>query len=348
MPTSSAVAYHEAATRARSRVAATNPTVAEAPDLPDLHAARAPRIDYVVIAYRSERDLGPCLDAIAADRPHHGSIIVVDNASPDRSGDVARSHRLRPQVIASPRNIGFGRACNLAAEASDADILFFVNPDARISTGVTAGLAAALELDPHIGAIGPRIQDPGGDLRAASAGFEPSLRSVLGHFLLLARMPLIGRLVPPLQLASGSPAQAVDWVGGAALMVRRRAFREVGGFDPAIFLYMEDVDLCRRLRAAGWTIRYAPGVSVEHDVGGSQGPEQASRWFIAFHRYVAGQRGEGYARAASAIASLGLATRAVVRIPTRPTQARRLARAARTALALALGGQPSLATAGES
>ena len=81
-------------------------------------------------------------------------------------------------------------------------------------------------------------------------------------------------LFPPLQLASGSRAQAVDWVGGAAMMVRRDAFLDVGGFDSSIFMYMEDVDLCRRLRANGWTIRYEPGVSVEHDLGGSQGPSR--------------------------------------------------------------------------
>jgi GT2 family glycosyltransferase len=119
-------------------------------------------------------------------------------------------------------------------------------------------------------------------------------------------------------------------------MVRRAAFSEVGGFDPSIFLYMEDVDLCRRLRATGWRVRYEPGVSVEHDVGGSQGTDQAERWFVAFHQYVVRRRGSRYARATSALAAVGLGVRALVLGFRRPAHARRLARAARTAAILAV------------
>jgi N-acetylglucosaminyl-diphospho-decaprenol L-rhamnosyltransferase len=300
-------------------------------------AARPPRTDYVVVAYRSERHLGPCLDAIDADRPDGSNVIVVDNASPDHSADVARHHRSHPRLLVSSRNLGFGGACNLALDASSANLLFFVNPDARLSRGTTASLIAALEADPVVAAVGPRIDDPAGGLRAASAGFEPSVRSVLGHFLLLARFPWVGRFFPPLQLPFGSPAQLVDWVGGAALMVRSDAFRGIGGFDRSMFLYMEDVDLCRRLRATGWTIRYEPGVVVEHDLGGSQGTEQAERWFAAFHGYLALRRGGTYARVGSALAAVGLGLRAVVLGIRRPVHGRRLARAALTAAGLAIG-----------
>lgn len=289
------------------------------------------------MAYRSERHLGACLDAIEADRPDGASVIVVDNASPDGSADVARHHPSHPRLLVSPRNLGFGGACNLALDASSADLLFFVNPDARLARGATAGLIVAIEADPAVAAVGPRIDDRAGDLRAASAGFEPSLRSVLGHFLLLARLPWIGRFFPPLQLPFGSPAQLVEWVGGAALLVRSDAFRGIGGFDPSMFLYMEDVDLCRRLRSTGRTIRYEPGVVVEHDLGGSQGTEQAARWFAAFHRYLARQRGATYARLASALAAVGLGLRAVLLVIRRPVHGRRLARAARTAAGLAVG-----------
>lgn len=297
-------------------------------------------VDYIVVAYRSEQHLSACLDAIAADRPDGSSVIVVDNASPDGSGNVARHHPSHPQVLVSPRNLGFGGACNLSLDASTAAMLFFVNPDARLTRGATARLIAAFEADPAVAAVGPRIDDPAGELQAASAGFEPTLRSILGHFLLLARLPGVGSLFPPLQLPGGSPAQAVDWIGGAALMVRSEAFRSVGGFDPSIFLYMEDVDLCRRLRATGRTIRYEPRVAVEHELGGSQGSEQSSRWFAAFHRYVALQHGEPYARVASALAAIGLGFRAAVLALPKPAHGRRLARAARTAAGLALGMHP--------
>lgn len=293
-----------------------------------------------MVAYRSERHLGACLDAIDADRPEGASVIVVDNASPDGSADVARRHPSHPRVVVSARNVGFGGACNLAADASSAALLFFVNPDAQPARGTTAGLMAAMKADPSVAAVGPRIHGRAGNLRAASAGFEPSLRSVLGHFLLLARVPWVGRRFWPLQLPFGSPSQLVDWVGGAALMVRSDAFRSVGGFDASMFLYMEDVDLCRRLRATGRTIRYEAGVAVAHDLGGSQGTEQAERWFTAFHRYLVRQRGSRYARVASALAAVGLGLRAVLLVFRRPMQGHRLARAAWTAASLAAGMDP--------
>ena len=87
----------------------------------------------------------------------------------------------------------------------------------------------------------------------------------------------------------------------------------------------------------GRTIRYEPGVAVEHDLGGSQGTEQAERWFAAFHRYLARQRGATYARLASALAAVGLGLRAVLLVLQRPVHGRRLARAAWTAAGLAIG-----------
>jgi N-acetylglucosaminyl-diphospho-decaprenol L-rhamnosyltransferase len=323
--------------------------VSTSPDGRSAGASRTPHrrgdgrrtVDYIVVAYRSEPYIGSCLDAIEADRPDNASVIVVDNASPDGSAQVAERHPSRPRVIASQRNLGFGGACNLAVEASQADLLFFMNPDARLTRGTTAGLIDAIESESSVGAAGPWIGDSAGDLRAASAGFEPTLRSVLGHFLLLSRLPVVGRLFPPLQLPAGSPAQAVDWVGGAALLVRAKAYRTVGGFDPSIFLYMEDVDLCRRLREGGWTIRYEPRVSVVHELGGSQGPEQASRWIAAFHDYLARGHGDAYARMASAVAACGLGLRSVVLAPTRRAHAQRLARAAAAAAGLAFGRRPT-------
>ncbi|MEW5991775.1 MAG: glycosyltransferase family 2 protein [Chloroflexota bacterium] len=305
--------------------------------MPDSDAPRPPSVDYVVVAFRSERHLGPCLDAIEADRPPHSSVIVVDNASPDGSAELARGHPTRPRLLDSGRNLGFGGGCNLGARASSADLLFFVNPDARLRPGATTRLAAAIWGEAQVAVAGPRISDSGGTLRAASAGHEPTLRSILGHFVFFARIPGLGRFFPPLQLPNGAPAQSVDWVGGAALMVRNDAFMSVDGFDESIFLYMEDVDLCRRLRAAHWLVRYVPSASADHDLGGSQGAEQADRWYLAFHAYLVRHHGAQYARLASAVSAIGLAMRAALIIVSRPRHGRRLARAARTALGLAVG-----------
>jgi len=299
-------------------------------------------VEFVVVAFKSERYLSACLDAIQADRPEGSGITVVDNASPDGSAAVALAHPSKPRVVRSPQNVGFGAGCNLGVEVTSAEFAFFVNPDARLRPGVTSRLLEALVAEAAIAAIGPRVIADSGPEGAASAGFEPSVRSALGHFLLLARLPFFRSLFPPLQLPPNDTTRQVDWVSGAAMAVRVAAFRGVGGFDSSMFLYMEDVDLCRRLREAGGIVVYEPNVEVVHALGGSQGDEQPARWYRAFHSYVARRHGGGYARVVSAIAAFGLGIRAAILSATDVRRARRLGKAALTAAteAIMIGSRP--------
>ena len=292
---------------------------------------------YLIVAYRSASDLPGCLDAIEADRPDDATVVVVDNASPDDSRTVAREHRSHPELIVSPRNLGFGGGCNLAVATMEADTVFLVNPDARITPGATARLREALADDPRLGVVSPRIVDPAGEYRAAAGGADPSLRSVLGHFLLLGRVPVLRRLFPPFQLADADARSDPDWVSGAAMMVRRAAYQAVGGFDERWFMYMEDVDLCRRLRSAGWTVGYRPDAVVEHAIGGSQSEGQPRRWYLAFDRYLRLTRGAVEARLCALVVATGLGLRWVAYRTSRPANARRVRAGARAAFGAAFG-----------
>jgi N-acetylglucosaminyl-diphospho-decaprenol L-rhamnosyltransferase len=290
------------------------------------------RLDFVVVAYRSSAELTGCLDSISADAPPGSTVVVVDNASPDDSATVAGSHPLRPRIVASARNLGFGGGCNLGAAGSKADGLFFLNPDARLKPGASAILVAALEADAALAVAAPRVIDPTGESQAASAGAEPSLRSNLGHFLALGRIPGVRRLFRPAFIADGRVRSRPDWVSAAAMLVRREAFEAVGGFDERLFMYMEDVDLCRRLRAGGWAVAYEPGAIVQHVMGHSQSADQPVRWYAAYHLYVAAHRGSLHARAASLVAALGMGLRAAACRGRRPANSARMARGARAAL----------------
>lgn len=305
---------------------------------PSLLGPRPPRVDFVVVAFNSATDLPSCLDAVAADAPPGAKTTVVDNASADNSAAVAAAHSVRATVVSSDANLGFGGACNLAAQRSDADYLFFVNPDARLHRGATAVLVATMEASPDVAVAGPRIVDPTGNSRVISAGAEPSLRSVLGHYLLASRLPGFGQLFRPLHVRATDAAVCLDWVSGAAMLVRRDAFEAVGGFDPQMFLYMEDVDLCRRLRACGWSIVYQPSAIASHRMGGSQDERQPARWYRAFHAYVGRQRGIREARACSVVAAVGLGARGLAYRRAAPRQSSRLLRAARVAAHLATAG----------
>lgn len=293
-------------------------------------------MDYIVVAFRSANDLSACLDSIRDDAPAGAGIVVVDNASPDESVAVAKAHSSAPHVVSSAINLGFGGGCNLGAHVSEAEVLFFVNPDARICRGATPTLLRALMADGRTGIAGPRIADTAGQSRATQGGAEPSVRSALGHFLLLGRVPLLHRIFTPLCLVDPTVAAHPDWVSGAALMIRRQAFDEVRGFDESMFMYMEDVDLCRRARKADWRVAYVPDAVVMHRTGGSQGAEQPERWYRSFHEYVGVREGPLSARLVSLIAAVGLAIRWARYRRTRPLNAERVGRAAWQALRLAL------------
>jgi N-acetylglucosaminyl-diphospho-decaprenol L-rhamnosyltransferase len=294
------------------------------------------RLEFVVVAYRSSGELPGCLDSIQADAPAGNKVVVVDNDSPDGSAKVAGSHPLKPRIVASVKNLGFGGGCNLGAAGSDADALFFLNPDARLKLGATALLIAALEADPALAVVAPRVIDPTGESRAASAGAEPSLRSNLGHFLVLGRIPGIRRLFRPVYMADGRARARPDWVSGAAMLVRREAFEAVEGFDERIFMYMEDVDLCRRLREKGWVIGYEPDAVVEHMLGHSQSSDQPARWYGANHAYLVNRRGVVEARASALVAALGMGLRAAAYRRSRPVNSARLAQGARMAFRMAI------------
>jgi N-acetylglucosaminyl-diphospho-decaprenol L-rhamnosyltransferase len=279
--------------------------------MPSVKDAR-PELAYVVVTYRSAEQIATCLDAIDADRG--GSdwpIVVVDNASPDASATLAADHRSHPIVLRAPTNAGFGSGCNAGASAIDASAFFFVNPDANLPAQAGERLLAELRAAADLGVVGASVVSMG---EAEAAGADPSARSAIGHFLLASRTGPLRGIFPALQLHLGADARSrdVDWTGAAAMLVRSDAFKQVGGFDERLFLYMEDVDLCRRLRAKGWRIRLVPTVRVQHMLGASQGSEQAARWYQAFDAYVRHTHGPAQARVAAAAAASGLAARALV------------------------------------
>lgn len=294
------------------------------------------KLAYVVVAYRSREDIAGCLDSIEIDRAGRDwAIVVVDNASPDDSAEVARAHESHPTIVVSDRNVGFGAGCNLGVESVDALHWLFVNPDARLLPGTTQTLLDAMNRDIRCGVVGPAIVDPAGEYRVAAAGDDFSALSLSVHYLGLSHLPLVGRHLPAAYRAERAREDVVGWVSGAAMLVRGDAFREVGGFDPRIFLYMEDVDLCRRLREAGWRIRYEPAATVYHSMAGSQGVSSVRLWYHAVDAHLTATSGTGRARAAALVAAFGMAARGAA-------YARRYGGDSRQAIRMRIGARVAL------
>jgi GT2 family glycosyltransferase len=168
-----------------------------------------------------------------------------------------------------------------------------MNPDCWLQPGALSTLAAELERRPDCAIVGPRILNPDGSVQGSARGDPDMLTGLFGRTTWLRRLlPGLGvsrRNVVEAEAAGGA-SRVVDWLSGACMLVRREAFERVHGFDEGYFLYWEDADLCRRLRAEGQHVRYVPTATAVHRVGHSSrsASAMATRAFHASaYRYYA-------------------------------------------------------------
>jgi N-acetylglucosaminyl-diphospho-decaprenol L-rhamnosyltransferase len=239
----------------------------------------------VIVHYRSEARLGACLGGLpqaAADLRYE--VIVVDNSrSLAANGIMARHSGLR--LIENAANVGFARAANQGAGLAAGRNLLFINPDATAQPGSIARLARYLDEHPDAGAVGPRLNDPDGRLQYSCRRFPGLLTVFFGRYAVLSRVfPGNKYSNDYLYLAwDHGEERDVDWLSGACLMVRRGVFDAIAGFDARYFLFVEDMDLCRRIRNEGRRVVYLPDAVVTHEVGVSRDPRTA-RVIWARHR----------------------------------------------------------------
>jgi GT2 family glycosyltransferase len=248
-----------------------------------------PALSAILVNYNAGDELRRALQSIADEMQEQSwEAIVVDNASTDGSGAIVNDFAPQARLITNSTNVGFGRAVNQGIAAARAPRVLIMNPDCRLVAGAVATLTA--ELDPHdfCAIVGPRILNPDGSVQGSARGDPDMLTGLFG------RTPLLGRLLPWLPAArrnvvsnaairSGHASVVVDWLSGACMLARRDALLKVTGFDERYFLYWEDADLCRRLRAAGHHVRYVPGATAIHRAGHSSKTAR-SMAIRAFHR----------------------------------------------------------------
>jgi N-acetylglucosaminyl-diphospho-decaprenol L-rhamnosyltransferase len=242
----------------------------------------------IVVNFNTTAQARRAVETAAADLAGRAwTAIVVDNASSDQALTALRDLP-RTTVIANTTNVGFGAAVNQAARATDAPLLWLLNPDCEVLPSAFATLAAMLDRHPECAIAAPQLLNADGSVQASARGEPSAWTGLFGRNTLLTRFfPSSGvarRNLPAADLAaSGVESAPVDWVMGAAMLVRREAFDLVGGFDERYFLYWEDADLCRRLRERGWTTRYVPAARVRHS-GGASAKTHSREATRAFHR----------------------------------------------------------------
>ena len=280
----------------------------------------------VVVNYEAGDLLTACARSILEDdSAGQAEVVVVDNGSSD--GSVARLQRAVPgiHVLDLGGNLGYGAAANRGIAATDAPVVAVCNADLEVAPGTAAAMATRFEAEPDLAAVGPLVRNVDGTVYP-SARSVPALPDAIGHSLLGARWPHNRFTRRYRQLdADVSQARDVDWISGAAMWLRRSALDSVGGWDEHYFMYMEDLDLCWRLRRLGWRVAYDPRGSVVH-VQGVSTDQHPYRMILRHHRSVyrfEAKRWHGARRLLLAPAAALLAVRAGCAIVARALRPRR-------------------------
>lgn len=234
----------------------------------------------------------------------------MDNASTD--GSVEDLHTRWPTVrlVQNAVNEGFARATNRGIRVSRGRYLLLINTDARLTPGALAAMVGWMEAHPRAGVVGPRLVFGDGRWQRTTAGRAPTLRAALLHHLCLDRIAGWRGLYLARDLRE--PFQP-DWVSSACMLVRRAAIEQVGALDERLFTYMDDVDLCQRMREGGWEIWYLPVVTVVHYMSQSTSAEPGAASpaaLRAFNAYFAARHGPAACLALRAAETLGSAARA--------------------------------------
>jgi len=224
-------------------------------------------VSILIVHYNTPRLLRQTLKGIRRAAPKVDyEVIVVDNNPKQRVKEMITQEFPEVVVLTSEANIGFGRGMNLAMEHAVGRYLFVFNPDMILAPGAVERLVDFMDHHPKVGMVGPRLNNPDGSLQHSCYRFMKPITILYRRLPFLRIFPSAKREVRAYLMVDQdhTQSQEVDYILGAAMLVRRQAFKEVGGFDPEFFVYFEDQDWCRRFWKAGWRVVYHPAVELIH------------------------------------------------------------------------------------
>ncbi|NDJ54601.1 MAG: glycosyltransferase family 2 protein [Chloroflexi bacterium] len=240
-----------------------------------------PELSLVIVSWNVRDLLVDCLASVFRSTLDL-EVIVVDAASSDGSAEMVSEHFPEVRLIEPGYNTGFTKGNNLGIEQASGRLIGLLNPDTDVIDDALAALVAFLEERPEVGIVGPQLLNDDGSVQSSRRRFPTLLtglfestwlepmapRSVLRHYRVLDR--------------EDDQLQPVDWVTGAALIARRELFEEVGLLDEGFFMYSEELDWQRRVKASGWEIWYEPQAQIVH-YGGKSSEQVVAQRDIYFH-----------------------------------------------------------------
>lgn len=245
-----------------------------------------PDLEVVIVSHGAKDLLRSCLRSLE-ENPYSGemTITVVDSGSPDDTPDMVEQEFPQMSLIREG-NVGFSVANNLAIRQGGTPLVLLLNPDTEVREGAIDASVERILGDQTIGMVGVKLIQPDGSLDHACKRSFPTPLAALAHFTGIGRKadaPSALSQYRATELGDDEPGE-VDAVNGAYMLVRREALDQVGLLDEGYWLYMEDLDWCKRFWDDGWKVFYEPGGVVLHVKGGSSGKRRGLKQEIAFHR----------------------------------------------------------------
>jgi N-acetylglucosaminyl-diphospho-decaprenol L-rhamnosyltransferase len=266
-----------------------------------------PDVSVVVVTWNALPWLERCLDSV-----RDCQVIVVDHGSTDGTLELLRERYPDVDVVEQP-NVGMGAGNNAGMRVADGRYFFLLNSDAWVEGDGLRTLVEFADAHPDAAVVGPKLVNPDGSLQRSVRG-EPTLWKVATEYFFIRKLGPRSNVLNPLY-AGGfrhDSVRKVDWLSGAALLVRREAADAVGLFDEEFFMFSEEADWQTRFRRAGWSVYFCPDATVVHVGGASHGGRLYVENLRSQLRFLAKHHGLREAERARRVLLVALRIRALV------------------------------------
>lgn len=227
------------------------------------------KLSVILVHYKNWQKLDVCVSALQKYSIPKSEIIIVDNNSENKNEEEKFLQKWEKSIayIPSSVNLGFAKAVNLASKNAKGEYLLILNPDVRIKENSLEEAMDYLDKNKTVGILGGKLIYPSGEIQDSYRCFPRLTDQIIKRVGFLRQMGILRKHVSKYLMWEKDPnkSEPVDWVVGAFMFIRRKAFDEINGFDERYFLFMEDVDICRKMWEKGYTIIYNPKAEAMHD-----------------------------------------------------------------------------------
>lgn len=247
-------------------------------------------LSIIIVNWNTRNLLQKCLESLYKNVKVPFDLYVVDNASTDGTPDMVRTKFPQANLIVNRENLGFAPANNKVLTGINTPFVLLLNPDTVMIEGAVGGMLEFLRSNPEVAVVAPQYLNSDGTRQNSFDNFPSLATELLNKSLLRILLPW---WFPSKRYDYNRPLE-VESVIGAAMMLRQEAFRKVGFFDEDYFLYLDESDLCLRLRKVGWRCFHLPYIQIYHVGGGSKKkvrPEATIEYYRSLYKFFRKNRG---------------------------------------------------------